>query len=155
MASHRLLIRLLKSQLGVEARPLVPELTGRSLNSRPAWSTELVPGKPGLHRETLSQKNKQTKHNNNNKNPKNRASSQTILSSYLSKGSFLTILWIYFTAKPIYHQESQCLKLKVTVNGKISECQALWTTSFHLCWAWSSGLGWGWKLPLCLLVQKA
>jgi hypothetical protein len=27
---------------------------------RPAWSTEWVPGQPGLHRETLS-KNKQTK----------------------------------------------------------------------------------------------
>ena len=31
------------------------------LCSRPAWSTEWVPGQPGLHRETLSQKtNKQT-----------------------------------------------------------------------------------------------
>jgi hypothetical protein len=33
---------------------------GESLSSRPAWSTERVPGHPGLHRETLSQKtNKQ------------------------------------------------------------------------------------------------
>ncbi|CAO2598851.1 Efna1 [Lemmus lemmus] len=32
----------------------------------------------------------------------------------------------YYISKPIYHQESQCLKLKVTVDGKISECQALW-----------------------------
>ena len=31
---------------------------GGSLSSRPAWSTEWVPGQPGLHRETLSQKNK-------------------------------------------------------------------------------------------------
>ena len=31
-------------------------------SSRPAWSTEWVPGQPGLHRETLSQKNK-TKQN--------------------------------------------------------------------------------------------
>ena len=29
---------------------------GRFLSSRPAWSTEWVPGQPGLHRETLSQK---------------------------------------------------------------------------------------------------
>jgi hypothetical protein len=41
---------------------------GRFLSSRPAWSTEWVPGQPGLHRETLSQKtktkqNKQTKRN--------------------------------------------------------------------------------------------
>ena len=32
---------------------------GGSLSSRPAWSTEQVPGKPGLHRESLSQKQKQ------------------------------------------------------------------------------------------------
>ena len=29
---------------------------GRFLSSRPAWSTEWVPGQPGLHRETLSRK---------------------------------------------------------------------------------------------------
>jgi hypothetical protein len=34
---------------------------GGFLSSRPAWSTERVPGQPGLHRETLSRKtNKQT-----------------------------------------------------------------------------------------------
>jgi hypothetical protein len=31
---------------------------GGSLSSRPAWSTEWVPGQPGLHRETLSWKKK-------------------------------------------------------------------------------------------------
>jgi hypothetical protein len=31
---------------------------GRSLSSRPAWSTEWVPGQLGLHRETLSWKKK-------------------------------------------------------------------------------------------------
>jgi hypothetical protein len=31
---------------------------GGFLSSRPAWSTECVPGQPGLHRETLSQKKK-------------------------------------------------------------------------------------------------
>ena len=30
----------------------------QSLSSRPAWSTEKVPGQPGLHSETLSQKEK-------------------------------------------------------------------------------------------------
>ena len=34
---------------------------GGSLSSRPAWSTELVPGQPRLHRETLSQKPKKKK----------------------------------------------------------------------------------------------
>jgi hypothetical protein len=31
---------------------------GGFLSSRPAWATEWVPGQPGLHRETLSQKTK-------------------------------------------------------------------------------------------------
>jgi hypothetical protein len=31
---------------------------GEFLSSRPAWSTERVPGQPGLHRETLSRKAK-------------------------------------------------------------------------------------------------
>jgi hypothetical protein len=39
---------------------------GGFLSSRPAWSTELVPGQPGLHRETLSRKTKQNKNNYNN-----------------------------------------------------------------------------------------
>jgi hypothetical protein len=34
---------------------------------RPAWSTKLVPGQPGLHRETLSRKTKQTKKQNKTK----------------------------------------------------------------------------------------
>jgi hypothetical protein len=34
---------------------------GGFLSSRPAWSTKWVPGQPGLHRETLSQKTKKKK----------------------------------------------------------------------------------------------
>jgi hypothetical protein len=34
---------------------------GEFLSSRPAWSTEQVPGQPGLHRETLSRKTKKKK----------------------------------------------------------------------------------------------
>ena len=30
------------------------------MSSKPAWSTELVPGQPGLHRESLFQKKKKT-----------------------------------------------------------------------------------------------
>ena len=36
---------------------------GGSVSSRPPWSTEHIPGEPGLHRGTLSQKN-QTKPTN-------------------------------------------------------------------------------------------
>jgi hypothetical protein len=35
---------------------------GGFLSSRPAWSTEWVPGQPGLHRETLSRKQQQQKY---------------------------------------------------------------------------------------------
>jgi hypothetical protein len=34
---------------------------GRFLSSKPAWSTDWVPGQPRLHRETLSRKTKKTK----------------------------------------------------------------------------------------------
>jgi hypothetical protein len=34
---------------------------GGFLSLRPAWSTKRVPGQPGLHRETLSQKKKKKK----------------------------------------------------------------------------------------------
>jgi hypothetical protein len=48
--------------LGVVAHAFNPSTweaeAGESLSSRPAWSTEGVPGQSGLHRETLSQKNK-------------------------------------------------------------------------------------------------
>jgi hypothetical protein len=43
---------------------------GEFLSSRPAWSTEGVPGQPGLHRETLSRKTKkQKKQNKKTKKP--------------------------------------------------------------------------------------
>jgi hypothetical protein len=41
---------------------------GGFLSSRPAWSTELVPGQPGLYRETLSQKIKKKRKQNKTKN---------------------------------------------------------------------------------------
>ena len=42
------------------------------LSSRPAWSTEWVPGQPGLHRETLSRKTKKKKKKNQNWKPTRR-----------------------------------------------------------------------------------
>ena len=35
---------------------------GRPMGLRPMWSTEQVPGKPGLHRETLSQQKEDNEH---------------------------------------------------------------------------------------------
>jgi hypothetical protein len=43
---------------------------GGFLSSRPAWSTEQVPGQPGLHRETLSQKQQQQQQQKQNKTKK-------------------------------------------------------------------------------------
>jgi hypothetical protein len=45
---------------------------GGFLSSRPAWSTEWVPGQPGLYRETQSQKNQTPK-------PTNQTNKQTHL----------------------------------------------------------------------------
>jgi hypothetical protein len=53
-----------RCELGVVAHAFDPSTweaeAGRFLSSRPAWSTKWVPGQPGLFRETLSRKTKQT-----------------------------------------------------------------------------------------------
>jgi hypothetical protein len=65
---------------------------GGFLSSRPAWSTEWVPGQPGLHREALSRKTKKKQKNPNhsiytqmcwaiNKNPSNQPCSLQNLKS--------------------------------------------------------------------------
>ena len=43
---------------------------GRSLSSRSAWTTEQVPGQPGLHKETLSQEQNKTNKQKNKKTSK-------------------------------------------------------------------------------------
>jgi hypothetical protein len=55
---------------------------GGFLSSRPAWSTNCVPGQPELYRETLSQKqtNKQTK--NKPKKKKKERKSNLDMSDY-------------------------------------------------------------------------
>jgi hypothetical protein len=50
--------------------PLIPVLgreaeAGGFLSLRPTWSTESIPGQPGLHRETLSREKKKPKSKNN------------------------------------------------------------------------------------------
>jgi hypothetical protein len=42
---------------------------GGFLSSRPAWSTDCVPGQPELHRETPSQEKKTKQNKKKNKNP--------------------------------------------------------------------------------------
>jgi hypothetical protein len=66
---------------------------GGFLSSRPAWSTKWVPGQPGLYRETLSRKTKQTnnqtkKSQNNNNNKK-----MTIGAGEMTQGRST---WLFF-----------------------------------------------------------
>jgi hypothetical protein len=46
---------------------------GEFLSSRPAWSTERVPGQPGLNRETLSGKTKNKQQQQQQKKTKQKA----------------------------------------------------------------------------------
>ena len=56
---------------GVLKRKNGPEAeAGGFLSSRSAWSTKWVPGQPGLHRETLSQKTKKKKEKRKRKDKK-------------------------------------------------------------------------------------
>jgi hypothetical protein len=80
---------------------------GRFLSSRPAWSTEWVPGQPGLHRETLSRKTK-TKNQKQKTNRVNKAASQTIESPRQKKISI-----------SCFCPESKYLVLKQPVNWAI------------------------------------
>ena len=59
---------------------------GGSLSSRPAWSTESVPGQPRLHRETLSEKIK-AKQNNNKPYKKNNLSKLRLVTQACSSSS--------------------------------------------------------------------
>jgi hypothetical protein len=90
---------------------------GRFLSSRPAWSTEWVPGQPWLHRETLSQ-TKQNKQNKTNTKPKSLSLSQPELflwsSKLCSEGHesgdlwFVSLLFVF-----VSETESHCVTLSV------------------------------------------
>jgi hypothetical protein len=59
--SHWLKIKILRCLIRMKrnrASSTWETEAGRFMSSRPAWSTEWVPGQPGLHREILSQKTK-------------------------------------------------------------------------------------------------
>jgi hypothetical protein len=77
-----------KASLAVVAHAFNPSTweaeAGRFLSSRPAWSTEWVPGQPGLYRETLSPTNKQT--NKQTNNPTQPNPTQTKKAKYFSSG---------------------------------------------------------------------
>jgi hypothetical protein len=68
---------------------------------RPAWSTERVPGQPGLHRETLSpeKKNKKTKKNKNKNKTKQKKQKTKQNKKQKEKKVFLFGLWTLAIAR--------------------------------------------------------
>jgi hypothetical protein len=71
---------------------------GGFLSSRPAWSTERVPGQPGLHRETLSQKTK-TKTKNKKQKTKNQTETKQKTMGWRD-GSVVRALRVHFPLCP-------------------------------------------------------
>jgi hypothetical protein len=97
------------SELGMVAHTFHPSTweaeAGGFLSSRPAWSTEWVPGPPGLHRETLSQKTKtKNKKRNSLCTPGWPWTQKSVVVNI--KGEFLPHLWSYSSqikgTKPSY-----------------------------------------------------
>jgi len=87
---------------------------GRFLSSRPNWCTEWDPGQPGLYRESLSQKtkqtNKQTKHKNIQQNKTNKQTNKNITQFFFLSTSFLDSSLCATGDSldaPIYYQPSQ------------------------------------------------
>ena len=64
---------------------------GGFLSLRWAWSTKWVPGQPGLYRETLSRKNKQT-------------NKQTKIFIYLFVYLFILCIWVHWSCARRGHQ---------------------------------------------------
>jgi hypothetical protein len=81
------------------------------MSLRRAWSTEQVPGQPGLHRETLPQKNiqtnKQTKyhHQNQNQNQLNTINNKTksILAPEVLNFEFIVPLLLFMLDSMCMH----------------------------------------------------
>ena len=148
---------MLSSSHAVVAHTLNPSTweaeAGESLGSRPAWSTEWVPGQPGIHREILSRKqneqiNKQTK--NKNQNQKNQQQKQphdslcvhhkisTLFYSRLWKNNMRfpalgfyfcrTILFIYALSEQSFH--SLTLSTQTASNPRVRD-NSLSPIKFH------------------------
>lgn len=107
MGTENQFLKVVLIQAAHTFNPRIQEAeAGRSLSLRPAWSTELVSGYPGLHRETLPQKtNKKPKagathmhsyvHNTANKTVRGQAIISGSLKGYqdgISEGYFLNVI---------------------------------------------------------------
>jgi cell division protein FtsN len=69
---------LTQAAVGHAFNPRIQEVeAGRFLSSMPPWSTEWVPGQPGLYRETLSWKNQNQNQNQNQTKPNQTKPNQT------------------------------------------------------------------------------
>jgi hypothetical protein len=63
---------------------------GGFLSSRPAWSTERVPGQPGLHRENPTQGKKKKKERKRKKNKKKKEKESGLSKPWKESQSFLS-----------------------------------------------------------------
>ena len=68
---------------------------GGFLSSRPAWSTEWVPGQPGLDRETLSQKTEE-REKEREKNKQKRGMITIVILKELNSYNIDTQKWVVF-----------------------------------------------------------
>jgi hypothetical protein len=66
---------------------------GRFLSLRPAWSTEWVPGQPGLHRETLPRKTKTKTTTTQEKNTKKKQKQTKRMGTYYKVTSCMILKW--------------------------------------------------------------
>jgi hypothetical protein len=103
------------SQPGMVAHAFNPSTweaeAGEFLSSRPAWSTEWIPGQPGLHSVTLSRKKKKSSH----------ARFWSIIFAYLNQGYFeirLSFLFMnYFPMRNLY--------FSVNLSNLVAPCASL------------------------------
>ena len=104
---------------GVVAQAFNPSpWTFGSLSSRAAWSTERVPGQPGPHWKTLSQK--QTKEQTNN--PADVMwLPQPVNLSLGGRDKYLTVIWPISLAKPMSFRFSQGLSISKATGGVTEE----------------------------------
>jgi hypothetical protein len=107
---------------------------GGFVSLRPAWSTEWVPGHPGLYRETLSWKTKNNNNNNNNKSLLSKSRALAINSTdYKWKSSFAgknippALSLALGTTGLGVNQEDACNT--VLPSGHILEIPGLWKLS--------------------------
>jgi hypothetical protein len=99
---------------------------GEFLSSRPAWTTEWVPGQPGLYRKTLSQKKKQKTKNKQT----NKSTLQGFVKNYwICNPIGRTTLWTNQYPGALV---SSCIRIKRWPSWPSLEREAHWTGKLYM-----------------------